>query len=410
MIRRLVGDAVLLLLRGKACVVILTAGLITGLFARATRDTGARELHGAALKGAALETLAGSLFLIALVAALVAGLLLAHEDRRSGFLALIAVRPVRRLTYVSLRLLGLASAVLLYLVLLTCSALVVAGIGADDLPSLRERVRAERIEIDGAPLLRGGIGQIALGAPGRFHFPAGAEPVASLLLRPKITFGSAGAFSGRLELDVTLESAGQGPDALRTTHHPPPFRPLRELPIRFERAELPGAAPFVLEIEPRVGSFVLEVEHDSLTTLGADVSFVWDGLLSMLLLWLAACAVASLSFVFGLGLSPGPASLAASFLLLVGLGRDVVLDIVAGIGAHEAELEAQPDPGASWLRSFLTILVRMVPDFGGFNPALRIGSGEALTAGELLGAAGVTAATLLCALILAAAVAPFRER
>ncbi len=402
MIRRLAWDAVRLLLRGRAFFLVLGAGLLAGLFVRATRDTGSASLHGAHLSGAAVETLASTLFLAGLVTALVFGLLLAAEDRGSGFLAQVALRPVGRVAYAAGRLLGLAAAVLLGTLLLALPATLVAGLGRRDLPELVERARASSV-FAGERLLAGAeIDQIALGRPGRFHFPAGARRDATLLLRPKVALGQAASFSGRLELALTLETA----DGARTRVTPPPFRPLRELPIRFDQ-DLAGA-PFVLEVEPLSPAFVLEIDRDALTVLGARVPFARDAVLSFLLVVLAGITAAALAFFLGIALSPGPASLAACFVLLAGLGREAVLDVIAGMGGGGAAEGA----GAllRCLRFALGLLARLAPDFNLFNAAESLGAGVALAAPDVFLALLLCLIAALAALLLAAAAAPFQEK
>ncbi|MBI4878319.1 MAG: hypothetical protein HY812_01480 [Planctomycetes bacterium] len=401
MIGRLALDAVRLLLRGRALFLVLGVGLLAGLFVRATRDTGSASLHGALLRGAALETLASTLFLAGVIQALVFGLVLAAEDRGSGFLAHVALRPVGRIAYAAGRLLGLAAAVLLGTLLLALPAALLAGLGRRDLPDLFERVRASPVFAGERQLAGSEIDQIALGRPGRFFFPAGAIPDATLLLRPKVALGRAASFSGRLDLALTLETA----DGARTRRTPPPLRPLRELPIRFDQ-DVEGA-PFVLEVEPLSPAFVLEIDRDALTVLGGKVPWARDAALSFLLVVLAGIAAAALAFFLGIALSPGPASLSACFVLLVGLGREAVCDIIAGMGGGAAE-----DAGAvpRVLRFTLDLLARLAPDFSSFNPAESLGAGVALAAPALVSALLWCLAVLLAALLLAAAAAPFEEK
>jgi len=395
-------DALRLLLRGKGALLVLIAGLLVGGFVRATRATGSVGLQGAEFPGAALETLASTLFLLAVVFGLVAGLLLAVEDRRSGLLDEVQVRPVGRGTYVAGRLLGLGLVMVCGLALLAAGTVLLCGLKGRDLPDARWRVRPEQITIDQRVLAADELGQIKQGGPGRFSFAAGARPQALLILRPKIAFGRASHLSGYLELDLTLEL----PDGRRWTQSPPPFRPLFELPIRFEHPA-PGA-PFVIEVEPRNESFLLEVEADSLTTVGGRVPFPVQAAGALLLLLLAGGISAWLAYLCGLGFSSGPASLLASFLILVALGRGAVLDIIAGIGADVPG--EPPEPAAGWLRSALTVLTRLVPDLDRFNPAARLGAGEALAQGTLPGALAVSLAVFLATLLLSVLVLPVKER
>lgn len=402
MIGILARDAARLLLRGRPALLLVAVGLLVGLFARATRDSGAHTLHGAELKGAALETLAGTLFLVAVVTGLVQGLLLAGEDRRSGFLVLVAVRPVRRLVLVAGRLLGLVLGMAGALLLITLPAVAVAGLDGDDLPEVRRRVRPDRVLVGGQALGETGVAQLAVGHPGRFEFPAGAVPVATLELHPKVPLGA--SFSGQLDVAIRYEPADGGP-ALRW--RPPPFRPLRELPIHFER---PAGTPFALVVEPLAEGFVLEVDRDALTTLGPVVPFPREATLALVMLLAAATIAGALAWFLACELSPGPASLAASFVLLVALGREAVLDIVAGIGADPAHPNLEPGAGTRWLRGFLTVLVRLVPDLARFDPATRLGTGDALPFGEVAGLLAVTALAVIAAAVLGASLLPLRER
>ena len=397
-------DSVRLLLRGRGAWLLLITGLVVGGFVRATRESGVGGLQGAEFQGAALETLVSTLFLLVVVFGLVAGLVLSVEDRGSGFFAEVLVRPVRRGTYVAGRLLGLLLVVALGLLLQTVAAALLSGLSASDLPEVRQKVRPQRVTIDQTPLKSDELGQIRKGSPGRFQFAGGTLPQATLILRPKLAFGAAGSFSGHLDLDLTLEF----PDGRRFTQSPASFRPLRELPIRFEDPE-PGS-PFVLEVEPRNSSFLLEVDRDSLTTQGGQVPFLAQAVGALLLLLLAGGISAWLAYLFGLGLSSGPASLAASFVVLVALGRGAVLDIVAGIGADEGDPGEQTDHVGRWLRSMLTVLTRLVPDLDKFNPADRLGIGDALSAGALAGALTVSLATFSSALVLSMLILPLKER
>ena len=404
MIRSLTIDSVRLLLRWRGSLLLLVCGALVGSFVRVTGEAGGSALRGAAIEGVAIETLAGTIFLLAVIFGLVAGLILGVEDRRSRFFAEIAVRPVRRVTYGVGRLLGLALSVCLALILLLAGSLTTAGLAASDLPELRQRVRPETVTIGGRELADGELGQIRQGSPGRFSFGAGREPVASLLLRPKVTFGAAESFSGHLDLSLTLEAES----GRRVTQELPSFRPLRELPIRFERSE--EGTPFVLEVEPRSGSFLLEVDRDALTILGGPVPPIRALAASLVQLWLAGSVAACLAFLFAIGFSSAPASLTASFLILVGLGRAAVLDIVAGMGQSDLGQGEAAAWYSGWLPSCLSLLVRLIPDLDRFNPAERFGLGEALPASALLAAGAVAALTAAAVLLLVMLVAPLGER
>ncbi|MFH0946694.1 MAG: hypothetical protein V2A76_15980 [Planctomycetota bacterium] len=403
MIRSLTIDSVRLLLRWRGSLLLLISGALAGSFVRVTGAAGRSTFHGAEFEGMAIETLASTIFLLTVISGLVAGLVLGGEDRRSGFFAELAVRPVRRITYGAGRLLGLALTTCLALMLLGVGAMTTAGLSAADLPGLRERLRPEKVTVGGRELAAGELGQIRQGSPGRFSFGAGCEPVASLRLLPKVTFGSAASFSGHLDLALTLElESGR-----RVTKELPSFRPLRELPIRFE--PLAEEAPFVLEVEPLSGSFLLEVDRNALTSLGGRVPLARDLAASLVLLWLAGSVAAGIAFLFAVGFSSGPASLAASFLVLIGLGRAAVLDIVAGVGQPNLDQGEVSSWYSGWLPSFLSFLVRLVPDFDRFNPAERLGLGDALpfTAFLATGAIGVFSVAAVLALLML--VVPLKE-
>lgn len=400
MIASLVADAVRLLLRGRPAGLLVVVGALCGLFVRATRDVGVERLRGALLPGAALETLLSGLFLAMVAWGIVAGLVVAHDDRASGFFTHLAVRAVPRRSYVSGRLLGLVAATGLAFLPLGGTAALVSGLGARDVPTLRERVRPERVEIGGEPLDTLGFGHVGAEAAGKFVFPAGTRPEATLRLHPKIPLGS--AFSGRIWLRVTYLPDG----GAARTWEPEPFRPLRELEIEFDDAPTGG---FALVVEPRDEGFVLEVDRDALTTFGEPAPLAGELAKAGLLVPLAGFIAAALSFFFGVGLSAGPASLAAAFVMLVAMGRDAVLDVVGGIGARGPDGE-DASAGLRWLRSTLTHLVRTVPDLARFNPAASIGEGEALRFVDLGVAFAVAAATVVVVGGLTMACVPFRER
>ncbi len=400
MIVALARDAVRLLLRGRPVFLLLAVALVCGLFVRATRDVGVARLKGAVLPGAALETLASTVFLLAVAWGVVAGLLLAHEDRASGFFTHLAVRPVGRATVAIGRLAGLFLATVLALVPLGAIVALVAGLGERDLPTLRERVRPTTVEVGGAPLEAGAIGHVARGSPGRFVFAPGTRADATLRLRPKIPIGA--AFSGRIALRVDYQPVS----GASRTWEPEPFRPLRELVLHFDEA--PGAG-YALVVEPRDDTFVLEVDREALTAIGGTAPLAVELVLASLLVLGAGWIAAALAFFFGVGLSAGPASLAAAFVALVAMGRAAVLDIVAGIGATGAD-GGDPSAFLRWVRSTLTHLVRLVPDLARFNPAARLGEGEALPAADLLAPAVALLVTVGAVGLLTIAVLPFKER
>ncbi len=402
MILALARDTVRVLMRRRSALLLVAVGLLSGLFVRATRAVGTRSLHGAELEGAGIETLVSALFLVVVIHGLVSGLILGVEDRGSGFFAHLAVRPVRRLTYAAGRLLGIVAAMLCSVVVLAITIAAPSGLALADVPPLRERIVAARVVVDGNDLGEQQVAHVVEGSPARFEFGADSIPTASLRLVPKIPLGA--EFSGHLEIAVTFE----GPDGETDRFAPVPFRPLRELPIHFER---PGGRPFALVVEPASRAFVLEVDRSSLTTLGPRASVAGQLGFALGLVILAGTIAASIAFFLSVGLSPGTASLAGSFILLVALGRDAVLDVIAGIGQDEPG----PGPGEGptrgrWLRSFLSLLVRLVPDLARFNPAERLGRGDALPFGDLGVAFGVGLLVLGASLVLTAAAVPLRER
>lgn len=400
MIVALAGDAVRLLLRGRPALLLIGVALLCGAFVRATRDAGVERLEGALLPGAALETLLSSIFLVSVAWGVVAGLLLAHEDRASSFFTHLAVRRVGRVTYVAGRLAGLLVATALVVVPLGIVAGVVSGLEERDVPPLRERVRPEVVEIGDTRLAPGAIGHVSARAPGRFTFPPGVRPSASLRLRPKIPIGA--AFSGRIALRVLYEPATGAPQ----TWEPPPFRPLRAIDLPFEDD---AALGFTLIVQPLDDTFVLEVDRDALTVAGDEASLLLELAKAAFLVLAAGGIAAVLAFFFGVGLSAGPASLAAAFVTFVALGRAAVLDVVAGIGARAGE-SGDPSAFVRWVRSTLTHLVRLLPDLARLNPATPLGEGDTLPAEGLLAATVLGLFTVTAVGLLAAAVLPLRER
>ena len=154
MIRALSRDALRQLLRGQAFWLIVAVGGLIGLFVRATRATGSDHLVSEDPHGDAIDTWIAGLFLASLIQAVVAGLLLATEDRETGLLQQVAIRPVPRLRYAAGRILGLTLGVASALLLLTVISAPLSGLSRKDLPEIRDLLRlvlrpiADRHDLD----------------------------------------------------------------------------------------------------------------------------------------------------------------------------------------------------------------------------------------------------------------------
>ncbi len=418
MIGPLARDAARLFLRGRTAPLMLACGALAGLFIRTTRVAGTLHVHGQPSDGGAteIEMLASSAFVAALLFGVVSGLVLAAEDRGTGFLAQLAVRPVGRVRYALGRIGGVALAAAGGIVLFLLAATPCAGIRFAELPEARTRASPVSVAIDGREVEAGAVVQLAPGNTARFAFDADAAPDVIFQLHPRVVRG--GGFDGTVEIDATWTLA----DGRTQTRALPLMRSFRELPLRFDgNGDADVRGPFTLDATLKSAGCVVEIDTSA---LGGVRPLPVQLLVAFLLLWCGAALLAAIGFVLGLGLAPGPASLAAGFLLLIGAGRAAVLDIIAGIGvaaasdAHHANGGAEHDAAApapsaaTWrfVRIFLGVLTRLVPDLARFDPSERLGVAEAITSRSTLAAVGTCGAVLAACLVLAALVAPFKER
>ncbi len=410
MIGALARDTARLFLRGRTIPLLVACGALAGLFVRATRVAGTLHVHGdpSDVGGTEIEMLASSVFVAALAFGVVAGLVAAAEDRGSGFLAQVAVRPVGRVRYVLGRLAGLALATGGGLALFAAAAIPCAGVGAGELPEPRARAVPESIEVDGRALDPDAVAQIAPAGVVRFRFGAGALPDVMFRLHPKVIPGA--GFDGTIEITATWTFS----NGKSVTQDLPLMRSFRELPLRQDGAP---AGPFTLDATLKSTGCVVEI---GATALGPRASFLVQSVIGFASIWCAATLLAGIGFVLGLGLSPGPASLAGGFLLLIGSGRAAVLDIIAGIGASaQAAAQSGHDPAApsemhivTWrvVRVFLATLTHLVPDLARFDPSESLGVGDAIGGAQFAVAAGIAAVVVLSCLVLASLVVPLRER
>lgn len=402
MIRALLQDALRQLLRGRPLLLLVLIGGLCGLFVHATRASGSDHLHGVELRGAALDTWLSAGFLVLLVHAVVAALTLANEDRSTGLLVHVAVRPVRRLVYAWGRLGGLCAALAVSLLLVVLASAPLTGIGRDDVPELRWRVAPAALLVNGKALGEDEIAQLGQGDVASFWFDAAARPEATLDLRPKLIPGQ--PWSGVVEIAVHYARPGH----VRRTWRPDPIRPTHAVPIHFDDE---GGGPFALEIEVLGDGCVVEVARELMRGIGARSPLPVQASIAVLLVLLGAAVMASIALLLGTGLSLGPAALAASFALLVGLGRDTVLDIIAGIGIDPAlGAEQTLSLGARWTRGFLTVLVHAIPDLAHFNPAEALGGGEAIPLVRVLFALRYALIAGTVALLLTALSVQWRAR
>jgi len=406
MIRALSRDALRQLLRGQAFWLIVAVGGLIGLFVRATRATGSDHLIAEDPHGDAIDTWIAGLFLASLIQAVVAGLLLATEDRETGLLQQVAIRPVPRLRYAIGRIAGLTLGVASALLLLTVISAPVSGLSRKDLPEIRDLMRAEKVEFNGESVPLDVPIRIGQDDQARFEFGAEARPEAELRLNTAMVklISGEGGFDGRVHLQVSyVPTAGARVDgqAIR-------IRPFQTLPIRFPA---PSGVPFALEVTVLDPGYLLEIDRESLMVLGEKVSFASQIVVAFILLLAASAMIATIAFLFGTGLSLGPASLAAGFVLVIGLSRQALLDIIAGIGRHVHQGEAV-DPGFldRFVRSFLNVIVRMVPDLSRFNPSDVIGAAEALRVGPVGVSLAAASVTVIACGFLVALVLPLKVR
>lgn len=355
MIRSLCRDALRLSLRPLPIFVLVVVGALLGSLVASTQHSFHGELAGLDTRGASSQSLLSGLFLFAVCAALVNGVILAHEDHKSGFVSQLAVRPVSRVSYVLGRGLGLLFATTLSTLVMVIAAIAFSGFARDELPELRSIRRPAAVEVDGRKLSRGDVAVLESEKTARFRFDV------------------EGSFRGELRLDIQLppvSSDGDGFDGVvdfvarvevdgKTIAERifDRVRPVGSVPIEFPEVAA-GVADIVIENRSVGAGFV--VTHDVFHSGGSTASPIGQGLVAIVFLILAAAVVAALGFTCGTIFSVGPAALVASFVLLLALAKETVLDLAAS---------AYPR---------LVPALRVVPDLTIFDASESFGRGEAL--------------------------------
>lgn len=399
MIAALARDALRQVLRLRAVAMLVVVGALLGAFAAATRDSGAASLAGVDSSGAAVASLGGGLFLVLLVFAVIAGLNLAAEDVESGLVAQLRTKPVRAGAYAAGRLLGLLLALPIGALAILLPALPLARPPISGLPGPSARLFADRIVVAGRELAPHEVAPLAQGQVARFELDGVAAlqrkdraPLAGTFeIAPQVALGR--AFSGHVDLKVRWIQPGGS--AREVVHDG--LRPLAALPLDLvaDASGEESAAALALEIENRSDDCNLEIGRDQVEFRGPARSLWLEIAIAALLALAAAAVFAALSFALRLVLSNGPAALAASFLLLVALGRETVIDIVKSGGGAPREA--------------LLALVRAIPDLAAFDRSNALGAGIAVTGAEAASALLHAGAMLLAAAILAAAWLPREE-
>lgn len=387
MIRALIRDAMRLLLRPIPLVSLVVVGALLGSLVAAMRHSLHGELAGLDSRGASLQSLTSGLALFVACSALVFGLLLGHEDRASGLISQLAIRPVSRFRYALGRGLGLATSVGLATMLLVCATIIFSGIGPRDVPELKSIVRAESVSVGGRTLSSGDVTRIARGEEARF------------------AFAKAGAFTGELRIEVQLhERAGDGSD----------FTGFLDLAIRsvvdgkvvgesiLERVKPVGSVTYGFSgsdsdraevvVENRTPGASLVITHDHFRATGPLSSFALQSTMACLLLFASAAVVALLGLVCSTAFSIGPAALVGGFLLLVGLAKSTVGDLAQ----------------ASYPR--FAPLLRLAPDLARFDASESFGRGEALSFQIVCGALGAASLWFLGSIVIAALALSWRDR
>lgn len=381
MIGALWRDAVRLLLRPipLGCLVVL--GALLGSLVAATRHSFHGELAGLDAGGASIQSLVSGLMLFASSAGLVFGLLLGNEDRASGFVALLAVRPVSRFRYATGRAIGLAVAAVVAALGLAVTAVSFAGFSVAEMPELREIRRPASVTIDGRPLARGDLTMLESGQEARFRFGEAGAFSGELRLEPV----NRGGFSGLLDLSIRGESRGKVVFESVLDR----ARPLGSIAVEFADPEWVDGE---IVVANRTTGAALVIGHESLRATGSRSPRAIQAVLAAWLLLLAAVVSASIGFASATVFSTGPAALTAGFLLLVGLAKSTVLDLAA----------------ASYPR--FAPLLRLAPDLSRFDASESLGSGEALSWFSVAVATGAAAAWIVALVGFAAIALSWRDR
>lgn len=398
MIAALGFDVVRVLLRGATLPLLTICGVLLGLFVRATGTVEHSHLDTAPLSGGAIEILLSTLFGAALIYAVADGIRLANDDRARGLVIACAVRPVSRIAFACGRVLGLCVAQALGLAWFAAVAFVASGLPFEEMPSLRRVIEARTVTVGERVVEPGTEALIDAQRTARFAFDGGSRPEGQLRVSPRLVPGT--KFSGQVAVRVDLERERTIVESFATG----PMRPHQPIPLHFHDS---GASAFTLVVRSESDGCVLAIEPEALFLLGGSAGVWPDAVLCVLLTAFASFVLASIAYALGLGLSLGPAALAAGFVWLLAQARSAVLDLIAGIGAGS---ESAPTAGVLFARAVLGGMVRIVPDVSVFHHAARLGREQALADGVVF--AGVWAATplVLAALALAVAAVPYRER
>jgi len=414
-------DAMRLVLRGKTVPLLVGVGLALGLFVRVTQ-TNADHQHAAMMAtilptddpGLLVAGLLEWLFSASLVFAVVVALAFAAEERRSGFLWQVAIRPTGRIAYATGRVVGVSAGVALGTLLLGAMAVIGTWTSPFGLPSLRHDVVAEQIVLsDGSVesvLAPDEARLLTEGRSARFVFRDAQARQATVSVLPVRVAGA--SFSGLVDLDVAW--VREGGDAQSLTFQG--LRPRR--PLMLELGDDSGGAKLTLELKSRASGCALEIDRETVVLDGGQAPFAQEAAIVLLLCVLAGMVMCSLALFLGLALSPGPAGLAAGFVWLVAQGRPAVLDIVAGMGVEKAHSHAphsdlhggEASAVVEATRDVLTSAFRLVPDLAAFNGGEYLSALRAVPAGTVESAVGAAALCVLAAVFLVTATVPLVER
>jgi hypothetical protein len=372
-------DAFRVLLRGRALPVALAAGLLLGAFVAAARpdhshshESLAPLVDAAAHSTAAASSLLSGIFLLLSGIGVVLGLRLAGEDRASGLLTQVAVRRAARLPFVLNRVAGLSVALLACGTTALVGAAMLARVAPWSLPPPSQRHLASHFGVGGDAVAEGVRTSLSEGRVATFGFEGVAieslrvaiEPHA-LLLKPMGSIEGPG-FDGRVALQVTVAPAGgaAGDPAAPRKFDLADLRATRviELPLH---PPLP-VGDHLVSVENRTRGANLWIDAGAVEARGGRVGAWREVSIVLLLAFAAAFVAATLAFACGTWLSSGPAALAASFLVTVGIARATVIDLIEGGG-----------DGTSPLRAVARAIASAAPDLGSFDRGASFGEGDA---------------------------------
>lgn len=396
MIDILRSDALRLLLRPRALALLAAAACLAGSFVRATQHSHSSELVASAAGGALLGSLGSLCALLAWIASLVFGILLAHEDRVSGLIGQLAIRPVSRVEYAVGRALGLGYAAALASLVVVVIAAAFSGISGVDLPTARPIERAIEVIVAGEPLQANDLSAIDRGESARFRFAATERRNFSLRLEPRVKSVAIGAterFDGFASVRITLRPESGEPSTIELER----VRPLGSYEFA-ESGSLGGAC--TVEIENRTIGALLSIGSEQLVGNGEAASPLRQVGFAIVLLLLGSLLLAICGFVLAISFSAGTAALASATLLLIGLSR----------GAIDALLAESSVRGESRWVPLVRSLVELVPDLSRFDVSDRLAGGGAMSILEFVRESGTGVAQFLCGIALAALFLSWRDR